>query len=99
MIHMHIISRKALRLFWQTHPDSQPSLLRWYKIMQQTDFEGFNHLRNTFPSVDKVGDLCIFNIGGNNYRLIASIHFNRNKVLVRDVLTHAEYNKGGWQNS
>jgi len=47
--------------------------------------------------VDKVGDLTIFNIGGKNYRLIASIYFNRGKVYVRHVLTHAEYDKGAWK--
>jgi len=50
-----------------------------------------------FPSVDFVNNLAVFNIGGNKYRLIASIHFNRGKVYVRHVLTHQEYDKGGWK--
>ena len=80
---MHVISRKALREFWRIYPDSRAPLTRWHKIMQQTDFAIFNDLRNTFPSVDKVGDLFVFNIGGNKYRLIASIHFNRKKIYIR----------------
>ena len=94
---MHIISRKALKLFWEEHPDSQSSLIRWFKIMEKTEFLTFNELRQTFPSADKVGDLIVFNISGNKYRLIASIHFNRNKVYVRHILTHAEYDKGAWK--
>ena len=94
---MHVISRKALRQFWQQHPDSKTALSRWFKLMQTTDFRNFDELRATFPTADKVGDLIVFNIGGNKYRLIASIHFNRGTVYVRHVLTHREYNRGAWK--
>jgi len=91
---MHVISRKALRHFWERYPDSRNALSRWFKIMQQSNFTSFDELRSTFPSADKVGELIVFNIAGNKYRLIASIHFNRGKVYIRHVLTHAEYDKG-----
>ncbi len=94
---MHIISRKTLRAFWQKYPDSQSSLTRWFKIVQRTDFANFADLRATFPSADRVGNLIVFNIGGNKYRLIASIHFNRQKAYVRYVMTHKEYDKGDWK--
>jgi len=94
---VHIISRKALRQFWEKHPNSQNSLSRWYKVVSRTEFNNFNELRTTFPSADKVGNLVVFNIGGNKYRLIASIHFNRGKVYVRHVLTHSEYDRGAWK--
>ena len=92
---MHVISRKALRSFWEQHPDSESALSRWFKIMSQSEFGDFNALRATFPSADKVGALVVFNIGGNKYRLVASIHFNRGKVYIRHVLTHREYDRGG----
>jgi mRNA interferase HigB len=95
---MHIITRKTLIKFWEKHPESQNALMRWFKIVQKTDFNSFAELRATFPSVDKVGQWIIFNIGGNKYRLIVSIHFNRGKVYIRHVLTHAEYDKGDWKN-
>jgi mRNA interferase HigB len=94
---MHVISRKALLAFAEKHPDSRPPLLRWYKIIENSDFTSFEDLRTTFPSADKVGDLIVFNIGGNKYRLIASIHFNRGKVYIRQVMTHQEYNRGAWE--
>jgi mRNA interferase HigB len=94
---MHIISRKALRQFWEKHPDSQTALARWFKIMHQTDFRNLSELRTTFPTADKVGDWIVFNIGGNKYRLIASMHFNRGKVYIRHVLTHQEYDRGIWK--
>ncbi len=94
---MHVISRKGLVEFWERHPDSKDPLLRWYKIMIHGEFESFGDLRITFPSADKVKELVVFNIGGNKYRLIASIHFNRGKVYIRHVLTHKEYDRREWK--
>jgi mRNA interferase HigB len=94
---VHIISRKALIQFWEKHPDSKSSLARWFKIVQKTDFDSFAGLRTVFPSADKVDQWTVFNISGNKYRLIASIHFNRNKVYIRHVMTHAEDDRGDWK--
>lgn len=94
---MHIISKKALREFWEKYPDSQTSLVRWFKLIDKQELKNFVELRAVLPSADQVDSLIVFNIGGNKYRLIASIHFNRQKVYVRHVLTHAEYDKGDWK--
>lgn len=94
---MHIISRKVLLQFWEKHPNNKSSLSRWYKVISRSEFSSFSELRNTFPSADQAGDLIVFNVGGNKYRLIASIHFNRGKVYVRHVLTHPEYDRGAWK--
>jgi mRNA interferase HigB len=94
---MHVISRKTLRQFWALYPDSENPLTRWFKIMQLHDFPSFEALRATFPTADKVGDFIVFNIGGNKYRLITAIHFNRSKVYIRYVLTHQEYDRGAWK--
>ncbi len=94
---MHVISRKALREFTQRHPDSKTALDSWFHLLRTNQFESFNTLRQVFPSADKVGDLIVFNIGGNKYRLITAIHFNRQKVFIRYVLTHPEYDRGRWK--
>ncbi len=94
---MHIISRKMLREFWQRYPDSETALVRWFKIVGQSEFASFQDLRAVFPSADKVGDLIVFNIGGNKYRLITAVHFNRGKVYIRHVFTHGDYSKGTWK--
>lgn len=94
---MHIISRKVLRQFWEKHPDSETALIRWFKLMNSATFQTFEELRFVFPSADLVGDLIVFNIGGNKYRLITSIHFNRQKVYIRYMLTHSEYDKETWK--
>jgi mRNA interferase HigB len=94
---MHIISRKALRDFWERRPESQGPLTRWYTIVKTTDFKDFQELRTTFPNADWVDGLIVFNIGGNKYRLIAAIHFNRSRVYIRQVLTHEDYDQGAWK--
>lgn len=94
---MHVISRKTLKRFWETYPDSKSALSRWFKIMDRTDYANFSELKKTFPSADPVGDLTVFNVGGNTYRLIASIHYQQGKVYIRHVLTHHRYDKGAWK--
>jgi mRNA interferase HigB len=94
---MHLITRKTLRAFWQQYPDSKTALERWSQIIEKNNFDSFTQLRETFPSVDQVGKLTVFNIGGNKYRLIAAIHFNRHKVYIRNILTHAQYDQDNWK--
>lgn len=94
---MHIISHKALAEFWERHPDSKEALIRWHRIVERSTFAGFAELRQTFPSADMVGRYTVFNIGGNKYRLITSIHYDRSKIYVRDVLTHQEYDQEKWK--
>jgi mRNA interferase HigB len=94
---MHLITRKTLRTFWQQHPDSKTALERWSQIIERNNFDSFTQLRATFPNADLVGTLTVFNIGGNKYRLIAAIHFNRHKVYIRHILTHAEYDQDNWK--
>ena len=94
---MHVISKKTLHEFWEIYTDSQTPLRRWYKLIVNNTYSNFNELCAVFPSVDLIGGFVVFNIGGNKYRLITSIHFNRGKVYIRDVLTHAQYDRGGWR--
>ena len=94
---MHVISRKVLRQFWQEYPDSETALIRWLKIIESVSFQSFEELRSVFPNADLVTNLIVFNIGGNKYRLIASIHFNLQKVYIRYILTHSEYDKDKWK--
>ncbi len=65
--------------------------------MKGGTFRNFAHLRETFPGADVVGKLTVFNVGGNKVRLIAALHYNRQKVYIRAVLTHAEYDTGTWK--
>ena len=94
---MHVISKKRLIEFWTRHPDSRKPLVAWLKIVRTSRYRSWHELKATFPRADRVEGRVVFDIGGNKYRLIAVIHFNRFKVYVRQVLTHGEYDKGGWK--
>ena len=94
---MHVIAKPMLVAFWTLHPDAESALTAWHRIVTGTDFADFNALRATFASADPVSGLTVFNVGGNKCRLVAAIHYNRRKVYVRVILTHAEYDKGRWK--
>ena len=94
---MHIITRKRLLDFAEKHANTSNSLDTWYRIVKQSKIAGFSELRKMFPSVDKVGNLTVFNIGGNKVRLIAAVHYNTQCLFVRYVLTHKEYDKEKWK--
>lgn len=94
---MHVITRKRLNEFAETHPDAKSSLARWYAIVRKSRFQNFARLRETFSQADQVGKFTVFNIGGNKVRLIAAVHYNRNKIYIRHVLTHDQYDAGKWR--
>jgi mRNA interferase HigB len=95
---MRIISRRTLREFWEKHSTAQTGLLLWYQRVSDSEFQNFNDLRQVFPSADQVGNFTVFNISGNNYRLITYIDYDYQLVFIRAVLTHAEYDKENWKN-
>jgi mRNA interferase HigB len=94
---MHVISKKKLREFWELYPRARPPLEAWYQVAKPARWENLADVRKTFPTADRVGRFVVFDVGGNKYRLIAAIHFNRGKLFVRHVLTHAEYDEGKWK--
>lgn len=95
---MHVISFKRLREFWQQHPDAEEPLRRWYKIIVKAQWQNLAETRSDFPHADLAGVCTIFNIKGNDYRLISKIYYPSQTALVRFVLTHADYDKEGWKN-
>ena len=94
---MRIITRKRLLEFIEHNPSASTPLDTWYRIIKHTEIVNFPELRVIFPSADKVDNLTVFNIGGNKIRLIAAIHYSRQCLYIRHVLTHKEYDKGKWK--
>jgi mRNA interferase HigB len=94
---MHIITRKRLNEFAEKYPETRTALAHWYSLAKRNDFSSFSELRALFSTADHVGKLTVFNIGGNKVRLIGAIHCNRQRIYIRAVLTHAEYNEGKWE--
>lgn len=72
---MRVISKRTLREFWEKHSTAKSGLLLWYERISKNGFNNFQELRKMFPSADLVGNLIIFNISGNNYRLITYIDY------------------------
>jgi mRNA interferase HigB len=66
-------------------------------ILGGSEFENFAELKAAFGTVDKVGELYVFDIGGNKYRLIADVRLSRRLVFIKAVLPHSEYDKGKWK--
>lgn len=94
---MHVISQKRIVEAKERFPQAKTAFNGWYRIVNANDFLTFSELKNFFRTVDKVGDYYVFDIGGNKYRLITTIHFNRKKIYIREVLTHDEYDENNWK--
>ena len=94
---MHIITKRRISEARRKYADCATALDGWYKLISKNRFDSFAGLKRIFNAVDKVGNLYIFDIGGNKLRLIASIHFNRQKLYIRHIITHKEYDKGKWR--
>ncbi len=94
---MRVISNRRLLEFAAIHPQAAEPLQAWRKLMECRSYSNFADLRDVFRGVDKVGDVHVFNIGGNKFRLIGFIQFNRQICYIKAVLTHAEYDKEQWK--
>lgn len=90
---LRIISKKKVRDYIKENAQSELPLTEWYYSMQATNAENLSELRRQFNSVDNVYGYTVFNIGGNNYRLISAVHYNIQHCYIRTIWTHAEYSK------
>lgn len=94
---MHVITHSRIVEAQARFPECATALDVWYRVMKRGEFENFAGLRAAFGSVDKVGPLYVFDVGGNKLRLIAALHFNTGKVFIRHVLSHADYDSEQWK--
>ena len=90
---MYVIARKILLDFSNKYPDARKPLERWWTICRKNDFPSFIELTKTFGTADMVGRCVIFNIGGGKYRLIARVNFPGNRMWIKYLLPHEEYEK------
>jgi mRNA interferase HigB len=56
-------------------------------------------VRQNYPEAEAVGNFTVFNIKGNNYRLIVGMDYETQTVYYKYFLTHAEYDKDDWKNN
>lgn len=94
---MHVITQLRIWEAKKRCPETSTALDEWYRIVKANTYDSYADLKKTFHSVDKVGKYHVFNIGGNKLRLIAIVDYRYNKLFIRQVLTHKEYDKNKWK--
>jgi mRNA interferase HigB len=91
---MRIISKRTLRVFWGRFRDAEEPLLAWYREVEKEDWDGPAKLKDKYRSASIIkGNRVVFNIKGNDYRLIVKVNYRYRIVYVRFVGTHTEYDK------
>ena len=99
---LHVITVKALKRFGDEHPAARPAMNSVARTLQRARWNCLNDARATFPHADEVKvksrrTVTVLNVGGNNWRLAVAIHYDRQKVFVLKVMTHAEYSREKWK--
>jgi mRNA interferase HigB len=91
---MQIIAKRMLRLFWELHPQAEAPLRLWFARVSAAAWSGPSDIRDQFGSADFVADnRVIFNVGGNNYRVVVRVSYTYRRVLIKFVGTHKEYDR------
>ena len=89
---MRVIAKKTLVAFYTRHADAKSALEEWHEKTAEAEWDSFNELKHTFPSADYIGNKrFVFNIKGNDYRLVGIVLFRIKTVYVRFIGTHSEY--------
>ncbi|MGM0619833.1 MAG: type II toxin-antitoxin system HigB family toxin [Bacteroidota bacterium] len=97
---MRIVTFKRIREFSNNYKDAKIALEDWYFKTTKSKWHNLSDIRKTFNSADYVGNnRFVFNIKGNQYRLVAIIIFASQKVYIRFIGTHEEYNRIDCKNS
>ncbi|PHS67297.1 MAG: addiction module toxin RelE [Flavobacterium sp.] len=91
---MRVIAKRTIRNFWIKHADSEQQLTSWYRETEKAEWSSINELKTEYPNASILKDnKIIFNIKGNNYRLIVKFNFEFQICWIRFIGTHAEYDK------
>jgi len=94
---MLIVTDGRLIEYTRRHPEAASSLFRWAGIARVADWRNLLQVRLVFPQADQVGGCTVFNIMGNNYRLIARIDYGLQTITLKQFLTHQEYDRDKWK--
>ena len=91
---MRIISERTIRFYYEAHPEAKSALQDWTTKVKNASWQNIADMKHTFNSVDYVGNQhYVFNIKGNDFRLVAVVKCTVHLVLIRFIGTHAEYDK------
>ncbi len=93
-ISLRIIAKKTLREFWEEHTDCEEQLVTWFRETSKAEWNNPKDIKKEYPNASFLKEnRVVFNIKGNNYRLIVRINYDYQMVWIRFVGTHAEYDK------
>jgi mRNA interferase HigB len=92
---VHLINETELHAFSKKHPGARKSLANWIHVTKTAIWKSFVDVRTTFRTADYVQGHVVFDVGGNKYRLIATIDYAAQHVYILEMMTHAEYD--GWK--
>lgn len=91
---MHLVSIQTLRNFWKLHPDAERPLRAWYEAVEQAQWRTPADIKADFATASFLANnRVVFNIKGNDYRLIVIVEYRMGRMFVRFVGTHAEYDR------
>lgn len=96
---MHIISRKKLVAFWQEHEDAELQLAAWFKVAEKASWEKWADVQQAYPKASYHKCCLVFNICGNDYRLVVRRAKNWRTLFVVGIYTHADYDRDSWKDS
>ena len=85
------------RLFIKEHPEAESALRAWKRAVLEANWDNFPDVKETFNSADWYEGAIIFDIAGNNIRLVAVCRFDLGRLYIDRVMTHEEYDKGTWK--
>jgi len=91
---MRVISKKLLREFWEKHNDAKAALQAWYEDALRTEWRTPQEVKQRYGNASIIaGNRVIFNIKGNEYRLVVKVHYDRGQIYIRFVGTHRAYDE------
>jgi len=91
---MRIIALGTLREFWRKHPDAEVPLRSWYAVASRADWRSPADIKDAYRSASFIANnRVVFNVKGNDYRLVAAVHYNRGTMYIRFIGTHREYDR------
>lgn len=95
---MHLIAIRNLRIDAAQYPDVKKQIDNWYATVNKVELQNLEDVRQIYRDAEAVGNFTVFNIKGNDYRLIVGIDYENQTVYYKYFLTHPEYDKGKWKN-
>lgn len=93
---MKVLGTEVLDKAKRTHRDLTSSVATWLTIVRDAKWGSLNEVRQTWRNTDCVKGKTVFNVKGNKHRLIAIVNYASQTIVVKALITHAEYSEGGW---